>query len=429
MFIRSTRVFAGLDQRNFDLWENPVEGRVITVALAPFSTNAIAVRGPLLGSQNVENAVLEALVGKGRVFWTQLDATSLWGRDSSASTYLRNVFDYMLSGRKPYEKVMPLELSSMHWSIPEGREYPIDLTKQANRGFRDDGDGTGWTGQGENDFRNMPTGLQKVNGIPFRIIDPAKNNGKSCLIVRGTEKPELPARIDGIPVNAKLSRLFFLHTCAWKGTDAGCYRINYADGTKYDYMLIPGRNIGDWWNCAFLGDAAPGILRPNPVTDQVGTYMAVWDNPFPEKEIKTIDFLSAGQNTDIDYLPGRCPVPILVAMTGRARRRSAVLRQRLGMEGRRAERCSGPRNRQGQDDAAGRPRGRGYPHRIPEGRRGTGVQLRDDPFRPRQIRPKEAPLPFDADQSRQTGRTRRHDPGTELERPDASRLRTRQPFR
>ena len=44
--------------------------------------------------------------------------------------------------------------------------------------------------------------------------------------------------------------------------------------------------------------------------------MAVWDNPFPEKEIKTIDFLSAGQNTDIDYLPGRCPVPILVAMTG-----------------------------------------------------------------------------------------------------------------
>lgn len=316
MFIRSTRVFAGLDQRNFDLWENPVEGRVITVALAPFSTNAIAVRGPLLGSQNVENAVLEALVGKRRVFWTQLDATSLWGRDSSASTYLRNVFDYMLSGRKPYEKVMPLELSSMHWSIPEGREYPIDLTKQANRGFRDDGDGTGWTGQGENDFRNMPTGLQKVNGIPFRIIDPAKNNGKSCLIVRGTEKPELPARIDGIPVNAKLSRLFFLHTCAWKGTDAGCYRINYADGTKYDYMLIPGRNIGDWWNCAFLGDAAPGILRPNPVTDQVGTYMAVWDNPFPEKEIKTIDFLSAGQNTDIDYLPGRCPVPILVAMTG-----------------------------------------------------------------------------------------------------------------
>lgn len=309
-------VFAGLDQRNFDLWENPVEGRVITVALAPFSTNAIAVRGPLLGSQNVENAVLEALVGKGRVFWTQLDATSLWGRDSSASTYLRNVFDYMLSGRKPYEKVMPLELSSMHWSIPEGREYPIDLTKQANRGFRDDGDGTGWTGQGENDFRNMPIGLQKVNGIPFRIIDPAKNNGKSCLIVRGTEKPELPARIDGIPVNAKLSRLFFLHTCAWKGTDAGCYRINYADGTKYDYMLIPGRNIGDWWNCAFLGDAAPGILRPNPVTDQVGTYMAVWDNPFPEKEIKTIDFLSAGQNTDIDYLPGRCPVPILVAMTG-----------------------------------------------------------------------------------------------------------------
>lgn len=309
-------VFAGLDQRNFDLWENPREGRVISAALSPFTTNAIAVRGPLLGSQNVENAITEALVGKGRVFWSQLDATSLWGKDSSASTYLRNVLDYMLSGAKPFGKVMELERDNgVTFSIPKERSRFIDLAGHANRGFRDDGDGSGWTGQGINDFRNMPPGVQNVNGVDFRIIDPAKNGGKSCLILRGSDKPDFPARIDGIPVNAKVARLFFLHTSAWKGNEAGCYRINYEDGSSFDYMLIQGRNIGDWWNVGRLPDALPGLVRSNALTDSVGTYMAVWENPKPDRKVTSIDFLSAGQSRDIDYLPGRTPVPILVAVT------------------------------------------------------------------------------------------------------------------
>ncbi len=309
-------VFAGLDQRNFDLWENPEEGRVISAALFPFSTNAIAVRGPLLGSQNVENAITEALIGKGRIFWSQLDATGLWGVDSSASTYLWNVLDYMLSGGKPFAKATELARDDRTtFSIPAGRERFIDLRKQANRGFRDDGNDTGWTGQGTNDFRNMPVGKQTVNGVEFEIIDPAKNGGKGCLAVRGSDKPNFPARIEGIPVNAKVARFFFLHTSAWKGAEAGCYRIHYDDGATEDYMLIQGRNIGDWWNTARLPEALPGIVRANPLTESVGTYMAVWENPYPDKTVVSMDFLAAGQSRNIDYLPGRAPVPVLVAVT------------------------------------------------------------------------------------------------------------------
>lgn len=43
--------------------------------------------------------------------------------------------------------------------------------------------------------------------------------------------------------------------------------------------------------------------------------MAVWENPYPEKKITKLDFLAAGQNRAIDYLPGRAPVPILLAIT------------------------------------------------------------------------------------------------------------------
>ncbi len=309
-------IFRGLDQRNFDLWENPDGGMVITDSLAPFNTNAIAVRGPFLGAQNVENAITEARVGKGRILWSQLDAVGLWGRDSAATTYLRNLIDYMASGAPVYGKVQPLELvSGLSWEIPADREIMLDLSKQANRPFSDDGKNGGWTGQGENDFRNMPLGIQKVNGVNFNIIDPAKNNGKSCLVLRGTPKPDFPARIDGIPVGEKLARLFFLHACAWSGKEAGRYRLNYEDGTHADYILYPGRNIGDWWTCSFLSDAAPGILRQNALGQQVGVYMAVWENPHPEKTIRTIDVLSSGAENDIDFLPGKSPVPIVVAIT------------------------------------------------------------------------------------------------------------------
>ena len=309
-------VFSGLDQRNFDLWENPREGRVISTALSPFTTNALAVRGPLLGSRNVENAVTEARIGRGRIFWSQLDAVALWGRDSSATRYLRNVLEYMLSGSKPYEKVTELERdSTATYSIPGGREKFIALEPYANRGFRDDGDGTGWTGQGINDFRNVPLAVQSVNGVRFRIIDPAANHGRSCLILRGSDKPEFPARIEGISIDAKVSRLFFLHTSAWKGNEAGYYRIHYENGETLDYPLIQGKNIGDWWNVGKLSDALPGLTCSNALTETVGTYMAVWENPYPEKKITKLDFLAAGQNRAIDYLPGRAPVPILLAIT------------------------------------------------------------------------------------------------------------------
>lgn len=81
--------------------------------------------------------------------------------------------------------------------------------------------------------------------------------------------------------------------------------------------LIPGVNIGDWWNCGYLSNAMPGILRPN-LSKEVGTYVAAWENPFPEKEIKTMDFLSAScpdANT-INFDPSKTPVPVLIAATG-----------------------------------------------------------------------------------------------------------------
>ena len=52
-----------------------------------------------------------------------------------------------------------------------------------NRSFSDDKAGDrqgGWTDFGASaDFRSIPTGVTRLQGgVPFRILDPAKNNGR-----------------------------------------------------------------------------------------------------------------------------------------------------------------------------------------------------------------------------------------------------------
>jgi Beta-galactosidase/beta-glucuronidase len=311
-------VFAGLEQRDFDQWANPDAGYVIDHGIDPFTTNAIAVRAPQLSSSKIENAVMEATVGRGRIFWTQLNATKLWGVDSSASLYLRNVLAYMLEGGPGWDKARPLPEDDVASAlIPPGMEFFIDLSAHANQGFADDGKGGAWTAEGGNDFAEMPVGRQDLQGVPFQIIDPKANRGRSSIVLRGSERARFPAKVEGIPVNEKLSRLFFLHACAWPGEDVGSYRLRYEDGTHHDLRLINGRNIGDWRSPRELPEAAPAIIRGSRQGEGlIAVYRTVFPNPHPGKKIVSIDFLSAGADVSIDWRPGLSPVPILVAITG-----------------------------------------------------------------------------------------------------------------
>ena len=316
-------VFEGLSARNFDTWNNPDFGYVVSSCFLPFTENALAAKGPNLGSRNVGMALLEGTVGKGRLIVSQLNAFAAAPQDSSAARYLRNLFRYAAGTAELRKEARPMVSSAdTGYKVNPARLEPVDLAPYANRGFSDefDNDGKGgWFDQGENDFRMMPTGAVEAAGVAFRIIDPAENNDKSCLVLAGTDRPKFPLSIRGIKVNRKFSRLYFLHTAAWGGKGkAGAYRINFADGTHLDYPIEGNQNIGDWWTVAQLPAAKIGILRKNAMDHEVGTFVAEWENPKPDVEIKSIDFLSAteARGNEIDWLPSGTPIPVLVAVTG-----------------------------------------------------------------------------------------------------------------
>ncbi len=135
-----------------------------------------------------------------------------------------------------------------------GSLHPIDLAPYCNMGLADPqaGDGQGgWSDEGPfNDFHGAPTSEMTIYGVPFRLIDPAINGGKSVISLKaetlptGVEKAELPW---GKPL-----RVIFLLHASQNYTDltkGAAYEVvlHYADGqTRALEVTIPER-LRDAW--------------------------------------------------------------------------------------------------------------------------------------------------------------------------------------
>ena len=193
--------------------------------------------------------------------------------------------------------------------------FTIDLAPHANRGYRDDKESglLGWTNQGENDMRNLPTGKRTFAGIPFHLPAP---KGAITLYSRRANNTDCPKKVTGITVGRKADVLFFLHTMAWGAPVPFQYRIHYADNTEALFEVKSGQHVIDWWAeptryaeamerhglfIAWQGD--------NPMHEGVILPGCEWSNPHPEKEITTIDFETPAEST-------YGAVPVLAGISG-----------------------------------------------------------------------------------------------------------------
>lgn len=156
--------------------------------------------------------------------------------------------------------------------VPPDRCVLLDLSKSANTDpftapF-------GVANPGKFLFTGLPVGEQTVCGIPFRIIDPAANNGKGFVVLASDKAPadrQWPTQVE-IPVSGVARKAFFLgNVTGWGSTDTGmgewnavgAYEIEYADGQKQVVPLIAGYTCEDWTSAP----NAPGLtcgLRGQP---------------------------------------------------------------------------------------------------------------------------------------------------------------------
>lgn len=110
---------------------------------------------------------------------------------------------------------------------------------------------------GKHLFTGLRTGVAVAGGIPFRIIDPAENEGHGLVVLDSPRAPKnrrWPREVS-LPVGEQGKRLFFLgNVHGWASGDAGTgawggvaeYVIHYADGQTQCVPLITGRTADDW---------------------------------------------------------------------------------------------------------------------------------------------------------------------------------------
>lgn len=170
----------------------------------------------------------------------------------------------------------------------------VDLSNYYNASLDDD-----WFQHPGHDFQDVPKGVQAFGGVAFDVRGLIQLAASKSLDVTGVVFPET---VKEIKVNRTGRRIHFLQACFWhadEGAKLGEYVIHYADGQTKTAPILYGRNVTDWW--VSPEDRPPTEAEEvwrgqNPSTRSYG-YMThlikyTWENPLPEVEISTIDFVS-----------------------------------------------------------------------------------------------------------------------------------------
>ena len=180
-------------------------------------------------------------------------------------------------------------------AVPTDGFQPLDLRPIVNMDWKDDkeGDGKGgWTDQGDNDMHNIVPGVQTLLGVPFDLIDAAKNGDHAVLTLKSANFQAGPASAE-INVNAKAASIYFLHASAWTNGQMATYVVQYDDGTSEKIPIRAGQEINDWWSPQSGAACRTALEVPNNHFDDVGLLAFGWNNPHPEKTITKLQFQSA----------------------------------------------------------------------------------------------------------------------------------------
>ncbi len=173
----------------------------------------------------------------------------------------------------------------------------IDLRDIANMDLRSEGlsSAPGWmmeAWQG-NDMRNLPTGRQTLDSVPYLITDPLQNDGRSVVALSVREGC---AQSVSVPINQTAAAIYLLHTASpnkSSGVSGSCTLV-YVDSAQHTEYLIEGRHFSGWW-FPKLEKRHAGIAwqGPNAVCTRVGLSWACIRNPQPDKVVQEIVFRSS----------------------------------------------------------------------------------------------------------------------------------------
>ena len=149
---------------------------------------------------------------------------------------------------------------------------------------------------------NMPNGLADLEGTKFDIRGVIQLSGRQHQNQLGKNNP-FPKKIENIELKNRLyASLDFLHAVTWQdpdGTPVANYIINYTDGTKHVFPIIYGEHVRDLVVKADIGLIDTPSSRIAWRNRNVVLFKTNLKNPFPKKEIRSIDLESQNSYSNI----------------------------------------------------------------------------------------------------------------------------------
>lgn len=170
---------------------------------------------------------------------------------------------------------------------------PLELGSAATIPRRDEvaGDGQGgWTDQGDNDLRALPSGRLDAAGRPFLV-------GDNAIVLAGAHLANRPRQVEvAVPEGRQGEALYLLHAAAWAPKSeqpVGRVRLRYRDGAQEEREVVALRDIADWWGpTERLRNAAIGWSGVNPHAP-IGLYVSRL--PIPAKPLQAIGLEVVGE--------------------------------------------------------------------------------------------------------------------------------------
>jgi hypothetical protein len=208
--------FHGLEQKHFDTWSG--NGALFTNLLQPLDGTVVAAAGDyVLRTPFMRPVLSDVAMNDGIAVHCQFDVSRRYGTDAVATVLANNLVSYIVSDERGFSCTPS---GKRNISVNAANCRVIDISKAVNAGFRledEDEDDEDLLipdqGAAENDLRNIPVGRQSFMGVPFSILDPNDDQNDTCIQL------DLIDDAETIRVNARYSKLFFLHTAL--KTDAG----------------------------------------------------------------------------------------------------------------------------------------------------------------------------------------------------------------
>jgi hypothetical protein len=172
----------------------------------------------------------------------------------------------------------------------DSKFYCLDLQPKGNARVLDMFSGD------DNGEGKLTPGERTLEGVKFKI-------GAKYLQLGSTNQPNGPAKLEDIKVDRVLTKLHLLQATGWSTADdtiIGEYVVTWEDDTTVTIPIRYGKDLLDWW----FDESSPepseakvawqGANRQaQAMGKKVRLYLASWENPKPDKKVKTIDFTTS----------------------------------------------------------------------------------------------------------------------------------------